>query len=617
MHMRIRYKLLVSFLAVSVVVMIMGLATYLELNRLHEAAAAQRTVVAHTAMVMDLALRVKDLQGIPIHYLAAEDERYQTDFANVKRDVQNEWGHLSAHGTSQAEAALWQEAAVDLGRLLRAGDRVLSVKGPVEHVASHALMDELDQASHALEGKMRALRSMAESELAAAEVRQEARQRRVKVVLVIGVLVVVGAGTVVSTVLSRQIAHPLTQISLAAERVAGGDLTVDEGHDGTADEVGQVGRAFSQMVADLRQLVGRVSDSAATVSSAAHQMTGTVVPVLQGARAVETQIAAVAAGTARQAEAAAETAAVMADLRAAVTQIAAGAQNQAADVQRVAGLMAESMLVMTDMHGRAVRVASSAAGMLHLATEGENVVGQTVTNMARIRDSVRESTRAVRDLRNKSDVIDQITGVIAEIAGQTNLLALNAAIEAARAGEHGRGFAVVADEIRRLADRSSRSAKEIAALIQEIQRETSTVAHSMEAETELVEGGAELSRRASESLAAIQGGAAETAEHIKSIAAAAQSIVEATQRVSDAFNGAAAVAEENTAATEGMADDVTRVTELMRSVAEMSQRNAIAGEQVLTSVRNMEATAAEITEAAEGLARVAQDLQQQIGHFKV
>lgn len=58
------------------------------------------------------------------------------------------------------------------------------------------------------------------------------------------------------------------------------------------------------------------------------------------------------------------------------------------------------------------------------------------------------------NLQDQATKINEITGMVAAIAGQTNLLALNAAIEAARAGEHGRGFAVVAEEVRKLAEQS-------------------------------------------------------------------------------------------------------------------------------------------------------------------
>lgn len=101
------------------------------------------------------------------------------------------------------------------------------------------------------------------------------------------------------------------------------------------------------------------------------------------------------------------------------------------------------------------------------AKEALSIAGETRTAADRGGAVVQNAIQAMEEINASSTKINDIIGVIDEIAFQTNLLALNAAVEAARAGEQGRGFAVVASEVRTLAGRSAKAAREIKDLITE------------------------------------------------------------------------------------------------------------------------------------------------------
>lgn len=102
------------------------------------------------------------------------------------------------------------------------------------------------------------------------------------------------------------------------------------------------------------------------------------------------------------------------------------------------------------------------------AQECSDFALQVKNNIDSVGESMKSSVSKMEELREKSEAIINIVSTIQEITSQTNLLALNASIEAARAGEAGKGFAVVADEIRKLAENSSSSTKEIQTTITEM-----------------------------------------------------------------------------------------------------------------------------------------------------
>ncbi|MES2113577.1 MAG: methyl-accepting chemotaxis protein [Pseudomonadota bacterium] len=193
-----------------------------------------------------------------------------------------------------------------------------------------------------------------------------------------------------------------------AEKLAVGDLSVEQRVD-RDDELGRLMRAMNGISDGLSRVIGTVRRSVDTITTAS---------------------AEIAAGNL--------------DLSARTESQASALEQTAASMEELTGTVRQN----ADNARRANQLAVSASDY---ARKGGAVVGQVVLTMGSIKDS--------------SNRIVDIIGVIDGIAFQTNILALNAAVEAARAGEQGRGFAVVASEVRSLAQRAASAAKEIKDLI--------------------------------------------------------------------------------------------------------------------------------------------------------
>ena len=190
------------------------------------------------------------------------------------------------------------------------------------------------------------------------------------------------------------------------------------------------------------------------------------------------------------------------------------------------------------------------------ATHAREVVATADADAKQSAVVVREAVGAMDAIAKSAQQINQIIGVIDEIAFQTNLLALNAGVEAARAGDAGRGFAVVAQEVRALAQRSADAAKEIKGLIS-----TSTAQ---------VDQGVKLVAETGKSLERIMTQVAEINEVVGAIAAGAQEQATALQQVNSAINQMdqatqqnAAMVEELTAASHSLSQETHQLSGLI------------------------------------------------------
>jgi methyl-accepting chemotaxis protein len=140
-------------------------------------------------------------------------------------------------------------------------------------------------------------------------------------------------------------------------------------------------------------------------------------------------------------------------------QISQSTQQLMANFQEQSAAMSETREAVDSLTVKTQKNAEDARAADRLSSEVREAAAAGTEHMAGM-------TSTMEEIRQSSNEIAKIVGIIDSIAFQTNLLALNASVEAARAGEHGRGFAVVAEEVRNLAGRSATATQDTAEMLE-------------------------------------------------------------------------------------------------------------------------------------------------------
>ena len=468
-----------------------------------------------------------------------------------------------------------------------------------------------------------------------------------------------------SFIITESITKPLRACVDFARTVANGRLdarlTITSG-----GETGALATAMNTMAENLHSMVKRVSSASEILTSIDNNIEKATRQVVTSARLQETVVGEtsqaverinesgleVSNGVETLSTSASETSASVLEMAASIEEVALSADKlgntvdevsssiieMAASIKQIgtsivnlldassttASAISQMDATIQQVEKNAMDTAAISEGVKHDAETGKRAADEAIAGMHAIRSSSRITAEVIENLSLRTNDIGAILSVIDEVADQTNLLALNAAIIAAQAGEHGKGFAVVADEIRELAERTSSSTREIAAVIQGVQDETRRAVDAINRAEDSISEGEKLSQRSGTALEKIVSGVQKASIQISEIARAtveqargSQSIKEAMESVEEMVGHIAQSSVEHSKGSELIATAVERIKDLSIHVRTSTREQSRASNLIAHSTENITSMIEQIRGACQDQRQSSATFSKAVGNIQV
>ena len=334
---------------------------------------------------------------------------------------------------------------------------------------------------------------------------------------------------------------------------ADGDLTRRMDPDAQVAALAEVAHSFNEMMTELERTVGATRAFAKTADEASDAAADRVATAAEAGETVSESVA----------------------------EISAGIDEQDRNLQRVAAEMEDLSSTVEEVAVSADEVADRAEHAVEAGADGREAARDALAELDAIERRTEEAVERIEHLDETVAEIEDVVGLIAEVAEETDTIALNASIEAARAEEGGEGFAVVAEEVKSLAEEATTAADDVEERIDEVRHRTDETVDAMHETRQRVASGSDAISGALESLSEIEDEIADTNAGVQQIDAAtddgaasaaevvamAEDVADIAAEMTDASERADAVADEQTetlAAVTGTVEDLSERTELLR-----------------------------------------------------